>query len=223
MDGAAVLSTAALGSGGRPAHEADPWGGGARLLTNEVVRVVDGVRHKRLGGSDVVVSELGLGTQRWCSTDYNAPDEALCHAMLDRAVLDGGVSLIDTAEGYPIPSDDARPEGTTEEVIGRWFARGGGRRARTVVSTKVSGGADLVGGRAAIVAACDASLRRLRTDHVDVYSLHWPARYTPQANWGQSLAYDHDAAALPWYEGAVSFEEVRGTGQKNETWGRLCD
>lgn len=57
------------------------------------------------------------------SADFNAPDEALCHAFLDRAVLDGGINLVDTAEQYPIPSDRARPEGATEAIISKWLAK----------------------------------------------------------------------------------------------------
>ena len=84
--------------------------------TNSVVRVVDGIRQKRLGSTDIVVSEMGLGTQRWGSADFNGPDEALCHQLLDRAVLRSGINLIDTAEQYPIPSDRGRPEGSTERI-----------------------------------------------------------------------------------------------------------
>ena len=81
--------------------------------TNEVAGVIDGIRQKRLGGSGIIVSEIGLGTQRWGSTDFNAPDMAACHALMDRAILESGVNLVDTAEQYPIPSDDltGRPEG----------------------------------------------------------------------------------------------------------------
>ena len=86
--------------------------------TNSVVRVVDGIRQKRLGGTDIIVSEMGLGTQRWGSADFNGPDEALCHQLLDRAVLRSGINLVDTAEQYPIPSDRGRPEGDTERIIG---------------------------------------------------------------------------------------------------------
>jgi len=69
----------------------------ARPTGNAVVRVVDGIKHKRLGGSDIVVSELALGTQRWCGADFNSPDPELCFKMMDRAILGSGVNLIDTA------------------------------------------------------------------------------------------------------------------------------
>ena len=154
---------------------------------NDVTRVVGGIRRRRLGGSDMEVSELGLGTQRWGSTDFNGPDEALCFAMLDRAVLSGGVNLVDTAEQYPIPSGRGSPEGRTEVILGKWMKD---RKARdkVVISTKITGGLNV--NAATIKRACEGSLKRLDTDHLDLYLLHWPARYTPQSNWGQSLEYD---------------------------------
>ena len=75
------------------------------------------MRQRRLGGGDIIVSEFGLGTQRWGSADFNAPDEAMCHKFMDQAVLEKGVSMIDTAEQYPIPSDRGKPEGGTERII----------------------------------------------------------------------------------------------------------
>jgi len=70
--------------------------------TNEVVKVVNGMKRRRLGGSDIVVSELGLGTQRWVSSDFNAPDKDLCYEFMDEAILKRGVNLIDTAEQVKI-------------------------------------------------------------------------------------------------------------------------
>lgn len=108
-----------------------PSMGAAKVAaTNEVVKVMDGIRRKRLGGSDILVSELALGTQRWGGADYNSPDLDLCHSLLDRGVLEGGINLIDTAEQYPIPSSLDKPEGATEEIIGRWLAKGKGRREK---------------------------------------------------------------------------------------------
>ena len=75
-----------------------------------------GMRTRPLGGSDIMVSELGLGTQRWGGTDFNSPDEEMCHAMLDVAT-EAGVNLVDTAEQYPIPSGPGKPEGSTEKII----------------------------------------------------------------------------------------------------------
>ena len=109
--------------------------------TNEVVKVVNGMKRRRLGGSDIIVSELGLGTQRWVSTDFNAPDKQECFRFMDRAILDGGVNLIDTAEQYPIPSDSVRsPEGATEETIGAWLKDRKVSRDKVVLATKITGG-----------------------------------------------------------------------------------
>ena len=134
--------------------------------TNEIVSVVDGIRHKRLGGTDIIVSEMGLGTQRWGSTDFNAPDTAACHAYMDRAILGSGVNLIDTAEQYPIPSDTFRPEGATEEIIGAWLRKDASRRQKVVIASKITG-ADNINKRN-IIADCEGSLRRLGTDYLDV-------------------------------------------------------
>ena len=111
--------------------------------TNGVVTTVDGIRRKRLGNSDIAVSELALGTQRWGGADFNSPDEELCHQLLDRGVLEGGINLIDTAEQYPIPSDRTRPEGATEEIIGRWLKKGSGRRNKVVLASKITGGSNI--------------------------------------------------------------------------------
>ena len=90
-----------LGGGGE-ANAATPRKRGKGGPTNEVVKVVNGIKHRRLGGSDIVVSELGLGTQRWVSNDFNAPDKDLCYAFMDEAILKRGIKLIDTAEQYPM-------------------------------------------------------------------------------------------------------------------------
>jgi aryl-alcohol dehydrogenase-like predicted oxidoreductase len=133
---------------------------------------------------------MGLGTQRWGSADFNAPDEALCHKMMDRAILEGGINLIDTAEQYPIPSDWTRPEGSTESIIGSWLKKDKTRRDKVVIASKITGGRNVNAKN--IIADCEGSLRRLGSDYMDLYLLHWPARYSPQSNWGQSLEYKQD-------------------------------
>ena len=137
-----------------------------------------GMRTRPLGGSDIMVSELGLGTQRWGGTDFNSPDEEMCHAMLDVAT-EAGVNLVDTAEQYPIPSDRGRPEGDTERIIGNWIKKEAGRRQKLVIASKITGGRNI--NRRTIEADLRGSLERLGTDYLDVYMLHWPARYTPQS------------------------------------------
>ena len=88
-----------FGGGGNNKANATPGKSpGSKGPTNEVVKVVNGMKHRRLGGSDILVSELGLGAQRWVSTDFNAPDKELCYEFMDEAILKRGVNLIDTGE-----------------------------------------------------------------------------------------------------------------------------
>jgi aryl-alcohol dehydrogenase-like predicted oxidoreductase len=183
---------------------------GAKGPTNQVVKSVKGMNYRRLGGSDIAVSELGLGTQRWVSTDFNAPDEAACFAFMDKAILQNGVNLIDTAEQYPIPSDGgSAAEGDTERCIGKWMKERKVQRSDVVIATKITGGRNVTPKN--IKADCEGSLKRLGTDYIDVYQLHWPQRYSPQSNWGQSLAYNIDNDANPYWRamgGPTSFEEL---------------
>lgn len=177
--------------------------------TNEVVKVVNGMKRRRLGGSDIFVSELGLGTQRWVSTDFNAPDKDLCFQFMDEAILKRGVNLIDTAEQYPIPSDGRRAsEGDTEKVIGDWMKDRKVPRSDVVISTKITGGRNVTPKN--IRKDCEDSLKRLQTDYIDVYLLHWPQRYSPQSNWGQSLKYnlDYDTQSRKVLGNPTSFEDL---------------
>jgi len=175
------------------------------------------------GGDDIVVSELGLGTQRWASTDYNAPDPHLCYQFLDRAVLDGGVNLIDMAEQYPIPSDGSTVrEGDTERLVGQWMKDRGMKREDVVIATKITGGRNVTPKN--IQEDCEGSLKRLQTDYIDVYQLHWPQRYSPQSNWGQSLAYNIDDDSNPYWRaggGPTSFEDLCLAMQKLIDQGKI--
>lgn len=178
--------------------------------TNEVTKVVNGMKQRRLGGSDILVSELGLGTQRWVSTDYNAPDEKEVFEYMDKAILKNGVNLLDTAEQYPIPSDGkTSSDGDTERVIGKWMKERRVDRESVVIATKITGGRNITPRN--IKLDCEGSLIRLGTDYIDVYQLHWPQRYSPQSNWGQSLAYNiENDSNLYWRGrgGPTSFEEL---------------
>ncbi|KKW67845.1 aldo/keto reductase [Lampropedia cohaerens] len=112
-------------------------------------------------------------------------DETQAHAILDRA-LDLGVDFWDTAEMYAVP---ARKEtfGATETILGNWFARNPGKREKVVLASKVAGPSrgmpwirEGQGMTAAdIVASCEGSLRRLQTDVIDLYQIHWPERHVP--------------------------------------------
>mmetsp|Transcript_28294 Transcript_28294/g.68834 ORF Transcript_28294/g.68834 Transcript_28294/m.68834 type:complete len:492 (+) Transcript_28294:168-1643(+) len=178
--------------------------------TNQVVKVVNGIKHRRLGGSDIVVSEIGLGAQRWVSADFNAPDKDLCYEFMDEAILKRGANLIDTAEQYPIPSDGRTAnEGDSELLIGSWMKDRKVKREDVVISTKITGGRNITPRN--IEEDLEGSLKRLGTDYVDVYLLHWPQHYSPQSNWGQSLKYSVENDASPYWRrngGPTSFEDL---------------
>ena len=174
------------------------------------------MRMRTLGSSDILVSELALGTQRWGSADFNAPDEATCHKMLDLAT-ENGINFVDTAEQYPIPDGPGKPEGSTEKIIGSWLAKAPERREKLVIASKITGGGNVTPKN--IEKDLEGTLKRLGTDYLDVYLLHWPARYTPQANWGQSLEYNfvNGKYARP----ASSFEDIAGAMGKLVKAGKI--
>jgi aryl-alcohol dehydrogenase-like predicted oxidoreductase len=136
----------------------------------------------RLGRTGLKVSRLCLGTMNF-GPEASEQDS---HRMMDRA-LDAGVFFFDTADmyGYKMNQWDVLPrEGPTEQLVGRWLAQGGGRRERIVLATKVYGqmwaGPNGRGVSAYHVRrACEDSLRRLRTDHLDLYQMHHIDRDTP--------------------------------------------
>src|SRR6186997_988070 len=150
------------------------------------------MEYRTLGRTDIKVSVIGLGTMTWGEQNT----EAEGHAQIDYA-LDHGVNLIDTAEMYSVPPR-AETYGSTERIIGSWI-RARGKRDRVVLCTKVAGPGRVLGvdyvrsgvtalDRSNIVAAIDASLKRLQTDYIDVYQLHWPDRTT---NFFGRLGYRH--------------------------------
>jgi 1-deoxyxylulose-5-phosphate synthase len=136
------------------------------------------MQHRRLGRTGLKVSELCLGTMTFAGQS----DMATSYGILD-AAAEGGVTFIDTADAYPIPPDP-RTAGRTEEVIGSWLAAAPGRRHEFVLATKCRirvglGPNDQGLSRRHVLAACDASLQRLRTDYVDLYQAHLPDPETP--------------------------------------------
>ncbi len=181
---------------------------------------------RQLGRGDLRVSEICLGTMTWGR--QNSEQEA--HAQLDLA-LDRGVNFIDTAEVYPVPMCEERA-GLTERFIGSWLARRGSRD-RIILATKVAGpglasylrAPRTCPDRANIIEAVEGSLRRLGTDYVDLYQVHWPDRAT---NFFGRLGYLHDAGAdgvaleetLEALDTLVRAGKVREVGLSNETpWG----
>lgn len=135
-----------------------------------------------LGGSGLHVTPVCLGTMTFGEQVAAAP----AHAILDRAV-ERGINFLDTAEMYAVPAR-AETYGATESIIGDWLASRPGMRQRIVLATKVAGpsrGMPWIRGeqsglnKAEILSACEGSLRRLQTDVIDLYQIHWPARHVP--------------------------------------------
>jgi aryl-alcohol dehydrogenase-like predicted oxidoreductase len=131
--------------------------------------------YTHLGRSGVSVSRLCLGTMNFGAVT----GEAEAHQIMDSA-HEHGINFLDTSNTYGQP----RAEGVTEQIIGRWFGLGGGRRDRTVLATKLYGGKgewpnDRFLSALNIRRACDDSLRRLGTDHIDLYQMHHVDRATP--------------------------------------------
>ena len=130
------------------------------------------MHYTNLGRSGLKVSRLCLGTMNF---GPETPENESFRIM-DRA-LELGINFFDTANVYSQPS----PKGTSETIIGKWFAQGGGRREKVVLATKLYGGMDLWPNNArfsllAIRKACEASLKRLQTDYIDLYQMHHIAR-----------------------------------------------
>jgi len=185
------------------------------------------MEYRQLGRTGIEVSALCLGTMTF--GEQNSEPEA--HAQLDRA-LDAGINFIDTAEMYPVPPG-AATQGRTESYIGSWIRR---RRRRDdfILASKVSGPADWLPhirrgdsrlDEANIREAVDASLKRLQTDYIDLYQVHWPSRRT---NYFGELGYrcEPDQDAVPVLETLRALDalvregKVRHIGLSNETpWG----
>ena len=179
-----------------------------------------------LGRSDLDVSAICLGTMTW--GQQNTEQEA--HQQLDYA-LEKGINFIDTAELYPVPPK-ADTQGRTESHIGSWLAKRGNRKD-VILASKVTGrsGMDWFRGgetrldRRQMTTALEASLKRLQTDYLDLYQLHWPDR---KANYFGQLGYVHDPGddsialedQLEVLDGMVQSGKVRHVGVSNETpWG----
>jgi aryl-alcohol dehydrogenase-like predicted oxidoreductase len=184
-----------------------------------------------LGHSDLRVSKVCLGTM----TFGEQVGTADAHAILDRA-LEHEINFIDTAEMYAVPPR-RETYGATETILGEWFAKNPGTRDRVVLATKVAGPSrnmDWVrnGSRnltaAEIAQACDDSLRRLQTDRIDLYQIHWPNRNVPifgGVYFDPKLDADYSSIEeqLAAMERLVRAGKVRHIGLSNETpWG-VCE
>ena len=188
------------------------------------------MKMKRLGRTDVMVPEICLGTMTWGLQNTEADG----HQQMDYA-MDHGINFFDTAEMYAVPPS---PEtfGKTEQIIGTWF-RKTGKRDKVFLASKVSGGGRpwVRGGRgidaAGVREAIEGSLRRLQTDVIDLYQIHWPRRghYHFEGSWDYN-PYTHDRESvlpnlievLEEMGKLVKEGKIRYFGLSNETaWGTM--
>lgn len=183
------------------------------------------MQFNQLGNTGLKVSKICLGTMTFGEQNT----EAEAHAQLDYA-LSQGVNFIDTAEMYPVPPLEPT-QGKTEEYLGSWFKKSG-QREQVILASKVAGpgmmpylrnGPQLTPKH--INAALDDSLKRLQTDYLDLYQVHWPARNT---NYFGKLGYQQFKKETPTSMEdtyaclikAVERGKVRHLGISNETpWG----
>lgn len=187
------------------------------------------MKTRTLGTTSLQVSEICLGTMTWGQQNT----EAEGHEQMTYA-LEQGVNFFDVAEMYPIPPK-AETQGRTEKIIGTWFKQNN-TRDKVILATKVAGrstamnwvrddgaGAEL--NRAQILEAVDKSLKRLQTDYIDLYQLHWPDR--PLRSFGGTLIYKHHTGdenpideILATLQDCIKAGKIRHIGLSNETsWG----
>jgi aryl-alcohol dehydrogenase-like predicted oxidoreductase len=179
--------------------------------------------------TDLKVSTICLGTM----TFGNQNTQAEGFEQMDYA-LDRGVNFFDTAELYPVPAN-AQTQGETERIIGNWFQQSG-KRDQVILASKVAGPGDytkhirenLSFSKAHINEAIDNSLKRLKTDYIDLYQLHWPERnsnrfgqrgfvYDPNDPWVENFE-----AVLSALEENIKCGKIRHIGVSNETpWGMM--
>ena len=187
------------------------------------------MEYRKLGRTDLNVSLICLGTMTWA--EQNTQAEAF--EQMD-AALEAGVNFFDTAELYPVPPSE-KTYGGTETMIGNWFAERG-KRDQVILATKVVGpmikaphireGKTRLN-RPIIEEAVNNSLRRLQTDYIDLYQLHWPDRNSNK--FGQlNYVHDEQETATPIEETLEALEAIRQTGKvrhfglSNETpWGTM--
>jgi len=187
------------------------------------------MKFRTLGRSGVKVSEICLGTMTWGSQNT----EAEAFEQMDYATGQG-VNFFDTAEMYPTTPGSKETQGLTETIIGNWFKSRGGRD-RIVLGTKIVGnGFGRIRDGAKISSetlnlAIDDSLRRLQTDTIDLYQLHWPNRgsYAFRQHWSYDPSrHDRDEVRadiehiFEAMTGLVKSGKVRLFGLSNDSaWG----
>ena len=187
------------------------------------------MEYRKLGRSGLEVSLIGLGTMTWGRQNT----EAEGHEQMDYA-LEQGINFFDTAEMYAIPPT-ADTYGSTETIIGSWFAKRKNRE-QVILASKIAGpglpwireGSEING--RTIKLAVEDSLKRLQTDYIDLYQLHWPNRgaYHFGKQWGFQPQFDVAEVEANFIEvleacGKLIAEgKIRHVGLSNETaWGTM--
>ncbi|MCY7334470.1 MAG: NADP(H)-dependent aldo-keto reductase [Pseudanabaena sp. CAN_BIN31] len=189
------------------------------------------MQYKKLGSSELLVSEICLGTMTYAQ--QNSIAEA--HEQLDYAIANG-INFIDTAEMYPVPPK-AETQGRTEQYIGEWLAKPHikQQRDKLIIATKIIGTGrnykwlrdDAIAAlsRKNILQAVDDSLKRLQTDYIDLYQIHWPDRNVPifgQVGFDPQLEREMVSIAeqLETFAELMQIGKIRHLGVSNETaWG----
>jgi len=186
------------------------------------------MKYTTLPQTKIKVSKICLGTMTW----GNQNTEAEGHEQLDYA-FDKGVNFIDTAELYPVPAE-ASTSGRTSEIVGTWLKKTG-NRDKVVLGTKIAGPGDYTAhirttgfGKEALKEAVNSSLKRLQTDYIDLYQLHWPERQTntfgirdyvhnPNDKWE-----DNFNEILHTLQGIINEGKIHHIGLSNEkAWGTM--
>ncbi len=182
--------------------------------------------YRRLGQTSLDISLIGLGTMTWGL--QNSQEEGF--EQMDYAI-ERGINFFDTAEMYAIPPS-ATTFGTTETIIGNWFSSRKSRN-KVILASKISGPADWIRDGAIINRknlrlALEDSLKRLQTDHIDLYQLHWPNRgsYHFGKTWGFAPVFDSQKECDNFLEVLTTLQQfinegkIRHFGLSNETaWG----
>ena len=188
------------------------------------------MKYRKLGTTDIDVSVICLGTMTWGR--QNSESEG--HEQMDYA-LDQGVNFFDTAELYAVPPN-AETYGKTEKIIGSWFAKNK-NRDKVVLASKIAGpgpgwirdGKGKID-RKNIELALEDSLKRLQTDYIDLYQLHWPNRgsYAFSQHWNFQPKFNKDKVednfldVLETLNEKVKAGQIRHVGLSNETaWGTM--
>ncbi len=183
-----------------------------------------------VGTSPLQVSEICLGTMTWGEQNT----EAEGHEQIAWA-LDHAINFIDTAEMYPVPPGQ-RTQGSTERILGSWLARNRQRRDKLVIASKIAGpgrrewirnGENRVT-RKTIPWAIEDSLKRLQTDYIDLYQIHWPERYVPSFGaWQYDLSKEREETPIleqvEAMAAAIKAGKIRAYGLSNETCWGLCE